>query len=87
MFNNLIKAVRQRVSADKRRFNMGEIDIDLTYITDRIIGTADHQSRFNRTAKITPYTDTNILIGYIITVKKYCGFILSEIVNFHFQAV
>lgn len=38
MFNNLIKAVRQRVSADKRRFNMGEIDIDLTYITDRIIG-------------------------------------------------
>ncbi len=38
MFNNIIRAVRQRVSADKRRFNMGEIDVDLTYITDRIIG-------------------------------------------------
>ncbi len=69
MFNNLIRAVRQRVSADKRRFNMGEIDIDLTYITDRIIGTADHLDRFNRSVKITLDIDTNILIKYIYAIR------------------
>lgn len=62
MFNNIIKAVRQRVSADKRRFNMGDIDIDLTYITDRIIGKLFGSSETNSIAntKFTQIIDTNI---------------------------
>jgi hypothetical protein len=64
MFNNIIKAVRQRVSADKRRFNMGEIDIDLTYITDRIIGRLFGSSGTDSivNTKFTQTIHTNILI-------------------------
>ena len=34
----VFKAVRQKVSGDKQRFQEGEYDLDFTYITDRIIG-------------------------------------------------
>jgi hypothetical protein len=36
----MLNLVRSRVSgADKQRFREGGYDLDLTYITDRIIGT------------------------------------------------
>lgn len=34
---SIVKAVRSRVSADKNRYLNGDFDLDLTYITDRII--------------------------------------------------
>lgn len=34
----LWNAIRSRVSADKNRYNQGNWNLDLTYITDRIIG-------------------------------------------------
>ena len=34
----LAKIVRSKVSADKKRFQENGFDLDLTYITDRIIG-------------------------------------------------
>jgi hypothetical protein len=36
---SLLKAVRTKVSADKQRHVEDGFDLDLTYITDRIIGT------------------------------------------------
>ena len=38
-FEGLTKMVRTKVSADKKRFQDGGFDLDLTYITDRIIGS------------------------------------------------
>lgn len=35
----LFDAVKQKVSADKNRYQEGEFNLDLTYITDRIVGT------------------------------------------------
>lgn len=35
----ILNQLRSTVSADKHRFVYGDIDIDFTYITDRIIGT------------------------------------------------
>ena len=35
---SLWNAVRSKVSADKNRYMKGNYDLDLTYITDRIIG-------------------------------------------------
>jgi protein-tyrosine phosphatase len=37
MMSSFFKAMRAYVSADKKRFNLGGFDLDLTYITDRII--------------------------------------------------
>jgi hypothetical protein len=34
----LLNAVRYKVSADKYRYMKGQYDLDLTYITDRLIG-------------------------------------------------
>lgn len=34
------KLLRAKVSADKRRFQEGNYDLDLSYVTDRIIGMA-----------------------------------------------
>ena len=36
--NSLFNTVRHRVSADKNRYRNGTFDLDLTYITDRIVG-------------------------------------------------
>lgn len=36
----ILNQLRSTVSADKHRFVYGDIDIDFTYITDRIIGMA-----------------------------------------------
>lgn len=36
--DSLTKMMRSKVSADKKRFHEGEFDLDLTYITDRVIG-------------------------------------------------
>jgi hypothetical protein len=38
MMTSFFRAMRAFVSADKKRFNLGGFDLDLTYITDRIIG-------------------------------------------------
>ena len=38
MFGGLQQALRRVVSGDKRRFDDGEYNLDLTYITERIIG-------------------------------------------------
>lgn len=34
----MINRVRTFISADKQRYTIGNYDLDLTYITDRIIG-------------------------------------------------
>ena len=34
----MFSAIRQKFSGDKTRFSDGKYDLDLTYITDRIIG-------------------------------------------------
>ena len=36
--DNIAKTLRSKVSADKKRFQQGGFDLDLTYITDRILG-------------------------------------------------
>ena len=36
--NSLFNTVRHKVSADKNRYQNGTFDLDLTYITDRIVG-------------------------------------------------
>ena len=36
--NKVFQAVRTKVSADKHRYQLGGYDLDLTYITERIIG-------------------------------------------------
>jgi hypothetical protein len=38
MKQTLASMMRAKVSADKRRFQENGFDLDLTYITDRIIG-------------------------------------------------
>jgi hypothetical protein len=38
---SLFSVMRQQVSQDKNRFSNGEFDLDLTYITDRVIGKSD----------------------------------------------
>ena len=35
----LAKMMRTKVSADKKRYQNEKFDLDLTYITDRLIGT------------------------------------------------
>ncbi|EGC40549.1 hypothetical protein DICPUDRAFT_25009 [Dictyostelium purpureum] len=37
MYNSIVKAVRKTISADKNRFENEEYDLDLTYITERVI--------------------------------------------------
>ena len=40
MNSSILKSMRHKVSADKNRYKWGNYDLDLTYITDRIIGTS-----------------------------------------------
>lgn len=35
---SLLKSMRHKVSADKNRYCKDDFDLDLTYITDRIVG-------------------------------------------------
>ncbi|KAN0024005.1 hypothetical protein ACTFIV_008398 [Dictyostelium citrinum] len=37
MYNSIVKAVRKTISADKNRYENEEYDLDLTYITERVI--------------------------------------------------
>jgi phosphatidylinositol-3,4,5-trisphosphate 3-phosphatase and dual-specificity protein phosphatase PTEN len=38
--DNVFRSLRQKVSADKNRYKQGDLDLDLTYITPRIIAMA-----------------------------------------------
>ena len=45
--NTLFNTVRHKVSADKNRYKEGTFDLDLTYITDRIVGTSHNKKHIN----------------------------------------
>jgi len=38
--DNVFRSLRQKVSADKNRYKQGDFDLDLTYITPRIVAMA-----------------------------------------------
>jgi hypothetical protein len=53
----ILNAVRYKVSADKNRYLEGQYDLDLTYITDRVIGMfISHNNRII-TSNVIFYSD------------------------------
>ncbi len=70
IIHKVLTAVRERVSADKSRYSDSKYDLDLSYITDRVIAMAYPASGFEATYR-------NSIAEVAAMLKGMCSFAAS----------